>query len=190
MNRVFSVIIFISLVLLLIFSPENFINSLINGAEKGVNLSLSLICIYAVWMSVLELMYQTKIDEKLKKILRPLIKKLFKIKNNPQAENEIAINISSNLLGMGNAATPSGIKAMQLLDDKSGKINRPMSILMILNACAIQIIPTTIIGLKVYAGSNNASNILLPSIIATFTTSFLAVLIALIIEKIKRNKKN
>jgi len=189
MNRVFSVIIFISLVLLLIFSPENFINSLINGAEKGVNLSFSLICIYAVWMSILELIKQTKLNEKLKKLLHPLIKKLFKIKDNTEAENEIAINISSNLLGMGNAATPSGIKAMQLLDDKSGKMNRPMSILMMLNACALQIIPTTIIGLRVYAGSSNASDILLPSIIATFTTSSLAVFIALIIEKQKRKQK-
>lgn len=188
MNTVFKIILIISVFILLFLEPVKIIDSMVLGAEKGVNLSLTLLAVYAVWMSVLEIIARTKLDEKLRKLLSPLLQKLFG-KQNKETENQIAVNISSNMLGMGNAATPSGILAMQGLDNKTGKINKPMILLMLLNASAIQIVPTTIIGLRASAGSTNASSIFLPTFIATFVSCIVGIFLALIIENLKQRKK-
>jgi spore maturation protein A len=188
MNGVFKIVIFFATLLLLFLEPVKIIDSMIMGAEKGVQLMLSLLAVYAVWMSVLELITRLKLDQKLRILLKPLLQKLFG-KQTPETENQIAINISSNMLGMGNAATPSGIKAMQGLDKKDGKINKAMILFMVFNASAIQIVPTTIIGLRASAGSSDASSIFLPTLIATLATTVVGVLLVLFIEKIKQRKK-
>lgn len=187
MNIIFTFIFIISTILMLFTNPTNILNVILNGAEKAVNLSFSLIGIYAFWLGILEVCEVTGINKKIAKILSPIINKLF---NNPNEETkkQIAINLSSNMLGMGNAATPSGIKAMQGLDDKSGKINKAMTILMLLNTSSIQLIPTTIIGLRIANSSTNASSIILPTIFASFISVFVAIGLVILIEKIKLRK--
>lgn len=189
MNAIFKLILIIATIILLFLEPVKIVDSMVLGAEKGVNLILTLLAVYAVWMSILEIIARTKLDEKLRKLLSPLLKKIFG-KQNEETEKQIAINISSNMLGMGNAATPSGILAMQELDNKTGKINKSMILFMLLNASAIQIVPTTIIGLRASVGSSNASSIFLPTFIATFVSSIVGVLLVLFIEKLKQRKKN
>ncbi|PKK95777.1 MAG: hypothetical protein CVV59_01975 [Tenericutes bacterium HGW-Tenericutes-4] len=187
MSLVFKLMLLATTVILLFLEPVKIVDSMVMGAEKGVNLILTLLAVYAVWMSVLEIITRTKLDEKLKNLLKPILLKLFG-KQNAETENQIAINISSNMLGMGNAATPSGIRAMEGLDSKTGKINKPMILLMLLNASAIQIVPTTVIGLRVSAGSINASSIFLPTFIATFVSCLIGIFLALLIEKLKQRK--
>ena len=94
------------------------------------------------------------------------------------------------MLGLGNAATPMGIKAMQKLDDGSGMANRAMIMLIIFASTSMQILPTTVIGLRITAGSTSASNIILPTIISAILTTFIGIGIALVIEKIKGKRKN
>lgn len=188
MNKIFAIVLIVASLLLLFFNPSNIMDAMILGSEKSIDLALSLISVYAVWLSLLELVGRTKLDEKLKRLLRPILQKLFG-KMPAEAENQISINISSNMLGLGNAATPSGIKAMQELDPKTGRVTKQMILLMILNTCAIQIIPSTVIGLRVSAGSLDASSILLPTIITSFASTILAVSLVLLIEKIKQRRK-
>ena len=108
---------------------------------------------------------------------------------NKETKKQIAINISSNILGMGNAATPSGIKAMQGLDDKTGKINKSMTLFMLLNTSSIQIIPTTIIGLRISNASQNATSIIIPTILASILSTVCGILLLFLIEKIKKQKR-
>jgi len=188
MNKIFSFIFILSLSIMLFTNPENIMNVIFSATEKAVTLSFSLISIYAFWLGILEICDKTGINSKLAKLLSPIIKKGF---NNPSldTQKEIATNISSNFLGMGNAATPSGIKAMQGLDDNSGKINKAQMLLMLLNTSSIQLIPTTIIGLRISNLSSNATSILLPTILSSIIATTCGILLLLLIEKLKRKKK-
>ena len=96
--------------------------------------------------------------------------------------------MSSNILGLGNASTPSGVKAMSLLDDKSGKITFSGIMLIVINSVSIQLLPTTIIGLRENAGSVSSTNIILPTIISSFLTCILAVLLVFLFSKIFARK--
>ena len=169
-------------------SPDNIMNVIFSATEKAVMLSFSLISIYAFWLGILELCNKIGINKKLAKLLSPIIKKGF---NNPglDTQKEIATNISSNFLGMGNAATPSGIEAMKGLDDSSGRINKAQTLLMLLNTSSIQLIPTTIIGLRISSLSTNATSIILPTILSSLIATACGILLMLLIEKFKRKKK-
>lgn len=134
-------------------------------------------------------MEDSGINKKLSKFLSPVTKKIFG--NVDDTTNELlCMNISCNILGMGGAATPLGMKAMQRLDDGSGIANRAMIMLIIFASTSMQILPTTVIGLRITAGSESASNIILPTIIAAILTTVIGIGLALIIEKLKSKKKN
>ena len=171
--------------LMLFNSPSSCLDTLISAGEKTVNLCISLISIYAIWLGVLEIVEKSGLNKLLCKLLSPIIKFLFG--NQPKEVNEqIAINLSANMLGMGNASTPSGIKAMQMLDDNSGKPTRPMIMLMVINSMSLQIIPTTLIGMRIANGSKNPTDIILPIIITSFISTFIAVMLVKIIYKNKK----
>jgi len=187
MNKIFNIIFIGSLIILLIINPENIMNIIFSGCEKAVVLCYSLISIYAFWLGIIEICNACGLNTKLAKILSKPINFLF---DNPSLEtkNEIALNFSSNFLGMGNAATPSGIKAMQGLDDGSGKINKAQTLLFLLNTSSIQLLPTTVIGLRISAGSVSSTDIILPTLLSSFIAAGFAILVMLIIEKFKRKR--
>ncbi len=189
MNKIWTFIFFISVIVILFTNPQNCMNIIFSGCEKAVMLSYSLISIYAFWLGIMEICETSGINTKLANLLSKPIDFLFD-KPNPDTKKQIAINLSSNILGMGNVSTPSGIKAMQGLDDKSGRINKAMTLFMLLNTSSIQIIPTTIIGLRISALSQNATSIVLPTIFASFLSTICGVLLLFLIEKIKKNLKN
>ena len=171
--------------ILLITNPSAILSEMIGASADALKLCIELCAVYVVWLGILELVNASGLSKKLAKLLRPLIKKIFKV-DNEETQKIIALNLSANMLGLGNAATPMGIKAMQALDDKSGKANFPMIMLVVLNATSIQLLPTTVIGLRETAGSLSASDIILPTLIATFTTTLLGIVLVHSIDKIKR----
>ena len=191
MNKIFNIIFIISIIVLLFINPDNIMNIIFSGTEKAVTLCYSLISIYAFWLGILEICEECGLNKKLAKILSKPINFLF---DNPDenTKKEIALNFSSNVFGMGNAATPSGINAMKGLDDGSGKINKAQTLLMLLNTSSVQLIPTTIIGLRISNASTNATSILLPTIFASIISTSVGILLLFLIEKIKRqiNKRS
>lgn len=188
MNKIFSFIFIISLFVMLIICPDKIMNVIFSATEKAITLSFSLISIYAFWLGILEICEKTGISGKLAKLLSEPIDFLFN-KPDKETKKQIAINISSNILGMGNAATPSGIKAMQGLDSGTEKINKSQMLFMLLNTSSLQIIPTTIIGVRIANASTNATSIVLPTILASFISTICGVLLLFLIEKIKKGKK-
>ena len=185
MNAAFLIISVISLVMMTIHSPESAFSSMINGVSGAISLSIKLVAIYAVWLSVLEMMNKTGIDKKLSKILKPLIKKIFK-KESEEAYDWICINVSANMLGMGGVATPAGIKAMERMQDGSEKATHNMVMLFVINATSIQLIPATVIAMRASANSQNAADIILPTLIS----SGIATLLGIIICKVMSLKKD
>lgn len=187
MNIFWYVMMFLSILVLLITNPSAVLSEMIDASADALSLCIELCAVYAVWLGLLEMVEASGLGEKLAKLLRPLIKKIFKV-DNAETQKIIALNVSANMLGLGNAATPMGIKAMQALDDKSGKANFAMIMLVVINATSIQLLPTTVIGLRASAGSESPSDIILPTLIVTFCTTLLGIILVHAIDKFKRKK--
>ena len=188
MDKLWFWLIITSICILLYLNPEIILPSMLEASESTLKLCLNLCAIYSVWMGILQVMEDSGINKKLSKILSPVTKKVFG--NVDEVTNELlCMNISCNILGMGGAATPLGIKAMQRLDDGSGKANRAMIMLIIFASTSMQILPTTVIGLRITAGSVSASNIILPTLISAILTTVIGIGLGLIIEKLKKGRK-
>lgn len=190
MNIVWTSFVIIGLGILLFKNVDVAFATMLSGSEKAIALTLKLWAIYAVWLGVLKIVEDTGLNHKISKLLDPIINKLFG-KTDAETKNQIAINITSNLLGMGNACTPSGIKALKGLDKGSNIATSAMIMLMILNTSSLQLLPTTVIGLRVTHGSLNPNDIIIPTLIATFASTFSGILLCKHCEKIKLklNKK-
>ena len=174
----------LSISVMLFIDPSLCLDTMIGAGEKAVNLCISLIAIYSIWLAILEVVDKSGLSNIIAKMLKPLIKFLFG--NQDEETNKLlAINLSANILGMGNASTPSGIDAMQRLDNKNGIASKEMIMLMLINSMSLQVIPTTLIGMRVAFGSTNATNIILPIIITSFVCTFLGVMLVKIVYKKK-----
>lgn len=174
MNTVFVFIMVISMLLLVFSSPDAVLQSMIAGSKNGLMLCFTLFSIYAVWLSVLNLIESTGLDKKIAKLFKPIIKKLFKHTSN-EANEQIAINMTANFLGMGGAGTTSGIKAISLMDNNCTKATDDMIMLFVINCTSIQLIPSTIIALRSAHNCSSPSDILLPSILNTIITTVVGV---------------
>lgn len=123
---------------------------------------------------------ETSLIEKLTKFLKPLINFIFpEIKNNKKISKEISMNMVANILGLGNASTPLGLKAMDSMqkenEDKS-KLSDSMAMFILVNTASLQIIPTTVISIRSSLGSENPTKIIFAVLIATVVAFITAIL--------------
>lgn len=118
--------------------------------------------------------------------LRPLIKRLMPAITDEQARGAVVMNLSANLLGLGNAATPTGLEAMRLMDaqrERRPAVWHDMNMLLILNATSIQLIPTTVLTLRVAAGSADPNRVLWPNLLCTVASTTVGVLLGLMCRR-------
>ena len=189
MNKIWALLMLASIVLLIFNNPSALVTEMTESAMGVINLCVELVAVYAIWLGILEIVDKTGLSEKLAKLLSPLIRFLFKT-DDPEIIKMIAMNMSSNILGVGNAATPCGIRAMKLMDDKSGKATPAMIMLLVVNPTSIQLLPTTTIGLRTAAGSASPTDIMIPTLVATFITAIFGISLTLLIQRVfKRRKK-
>lgn len=181
MNVIFTLIFIVAVVIISVTSPDEVTASMLAGATNAVSLSLKMLAIYAVWTSVLKLMEKTGIDKKLTKLFRPLTRRLFR-NESEKAVDLITLNVASNVLGLGNAATPAGIDAIYLMD-KSGVATKNMVMLTVIAATSLQLLPLTVLSLMTEYGSTAPSAIILPSIISTFSSTVIGVLLVAVFIK-------
>ena len=189
MNAVFFLMLAGGLIFLTVTAPQDAFSVMLTGASNAVELALSLFAVYAVWLSVLEIMDKAGISKAVNRLFSPLWKKFFKGENDKALEY-ISLNFSANLLGMGSAATPMGIKAMEQMSKGGEKASDNMILFLVFNATSIQLIPATVIGMRAEAGSGNAADIILPSLIAALISTVTGLVLAKICAKISgRGKK-
>lgn len=188
MNTMFFVMTVASLILVAVVSPDSAFSIMISGANNAISLALKLCAIYAIWLSVLDIMQKVGMSRALDRLFSPITKRLFKGEDEKTREF-ITLNFSANLLGMGSAATPLGIKAMEGMQDGSNKATDNMILFMVVNATSIQLLPATIIGLRSSYGSASASDIILPSLIATAVSTVCGVLLAKAFSLTSKNRK-
>lgn len=187
MNWVWTSIMLVGLGMLILGNVDIAVASILEGGSKAITLSLKLWGIYAVWLGILRIVEETGLDKKLSKLFRPLISKLVG-KTDEYTSNQIVINFTGNLLGMGNASTPSGINAIAGLDKGSKYATSAMIMILILNATSLQLIPTTVVGLRVTAGSTSATDIIIPTFIATFVNTLVGIILVKVCSKIFKDK--
>lgn len=191
MNTFWLMMMLASILVLLVTNPAAVLSEMISASTDALQLCIELCAVYCVWLGIMELVDASGLGEKLARLLRPLIRKIFRVEDK-ETQKLIALNVSANMLGLGNAATPMGIRSMQALDDGSGKANFAMIMLIVLNATSVQLLPTTVIGLRTSAGSANASDIILPTILATLITTLLGIFLVhltdFFIRKLKKKK--
>lgn len=138
----------------------------VSGAGDAVTLSVSLLGIMCLWTGISKIGEDGGLIRIIARGLRPILKFIFpKLDPNSKGFGAIVMNIVANLLGMGNAATPLGINAINQLDKESGHGDTAtdnMCMFVVLNTASLQLIPTTLISLRQNYGSVNAGSIILP----------------------------
>lgn len=169
-------------------NPSNILSTMLAASSDSFKLALELCAVYAVWLGILELVDASGLSKKIARALRPFIRKLFKI-NDPETEKLIALNMSANMLGLGNASTPLGIAAIKRLDSGDSIANHAIIMLIVLNATSIQLLPSTVIGLRAAAGSLSPGDIILPTLLATICTFILGASLVLLLGKIREKLK-
>lgn len=162
-------------------------NSIFESTKSAVELTISLLGTICLWNGIMQIASNTNIVKHLSKLLNPIMKKLFPdIRKEEKVHKEITMNIIANIMGLGNAATPLGLKAMKSLqkmnNDKS-RLSNSMAIFIILNTASIQLIPTTVIALRSSLGSNNPTAMIVPVWIATICAAVASVVSAKFLMK-------
>ena len=128
----------------------------VEGAQAAVELCVSIAGMLCLWTGVMEIMRRSGLAEGLSRLLRPVLSALFpQVSKDRGVMDSISANVSANLLGLGNAATPLGIEAVRRMERKSpGTASDAMCMLVVCNTASIQLIPTTVASVRAAAGSS------------------------------------
>lgn len=155
--------------------------AIFDGAKEAVTLCIGLISVLVFWLGMMRIAEESGLLERLSKLFRPLVKIIFpEVPTNHPAMGYILSNMISNMFGLGNAATPLGIKAMEELKKLNGGKNsasRSMVTFLAINTASITIIPTTVIAIRMNYNSASPTEIVVPTIIATIISAIGAILI-------------
>ncbi|MEG6521068.1 nucleoside recognition domain-containing protein [Desulfotomaculum sp. 1211_IL3151] len=164
----------------------------LDGAQVAVKTSISLIAIITFWLGIMKLAEAAGLVQGLAKLVRPVTGFLFpSVPKDHPAMGAIVMNLSANILGLGNAATPMGLIAMQelqKLNKKSDTASEAMCTFLAINTGCITIIPTTIIGIRVLYGSQDPTEIVGTTIFATLCGMTVAILADRMLRSIYRNR--
>lgn len=188
MNYIFYGLIVLSIVIGAINGKlPDVVNSILTGAQKSVDISISLIGIMAFWLGIMKIAEKSGLVELIAKLIKPITKRLFnEIPPEDPAIGNIAMNFSANALGLTNAATPIGIKAMQDLQvhNKNKKTaSNAMCMLLAMNTASFQLVPASVIAILVGVGYQNATEIIAPTLIVTSFTFITAIVLAKVFQK-------
>lgn len=176
-----------SIVMLLITSPAQTVMLMMGASEKSIEMCIEFLGIYAVWLGILQILDDTELSRKLSQALSKPITWVFG-HTDEETKKNICLNVSSNILGLGSAATPFGIKAMQGMDDRTGTATKAMIMLVVINSTGVQLLPTTVIGMRAIAGSVSPSVILWPTLVATFVPTALGIFLVKVCYRDRRKK--
>ncbi|MEA5014748.1 MAG: hypothetical protein VB099_09335 [Candidatus Limiplasma sp.] len=148
------------------------------GAADAVALSIKLLAGYLFFCGMIEIVKALGVPQKISRALSPLLRLLFPAVKEQSTKEAIVLNFSANLLGLGNAATPMGIAAMERMEEErreNGAVLHGMYMFLVVNATSLQLLPTTVIALRAAAGSDAPEAILLPTLACTALSTLVGV---------------
>lgn len=166
--------------------------SIVESAKTAVTISLSLIGIMAFWLGVMKLAEESGIVAAISIAVKPITRWLFpKIPYDDPAIGNMAMNFTANMLGVTNAATPIGIKAMkdlQNLNPKKDTASNAMCTFLAVNTAGFQLIPASIIAVLAATGSDNPTEIIGPTLFATSCAMITAIIAVKVLERFTSNR--
>ena len=191
LNKIWPIFIIISFIYAFFSGNINKVNNgIFESTKSAVELSLTFLGTMCLWNGIMQIAYKSNLINKIVKILNPVIKRLFPdINKNEKIKKEISMNIVANIFGLGNAATPLGIKAMESMQEvnkNKDKLSNSMMMFIVLNTASLQLIPTTVIAIRTSLNSNNPTSIVVPVWGATVCSIIIGIFITKIL--IKKNK--
>ena len=191
LNYIWSFIVVISIICsVLLGNTENLSNALINSGASSIELILTMAGIMCLWSGIMNIAIDSGFTSLMAKIFSPILRRLFpKLDRNGEAFQSITMNVSANLLGLGNTATPFGLKAMEqlhTLNNKSDEASNEMVIFVVINTASLQLLPTTLASLRQAYGSSAAFEIIVPVWISSACALFVALIIACTLNLRKR----
>ena len=185
LNIIWPIFIIISYIFAIITGNADKVNNAVfSYTETAVKLTITLFGTMCLWNGLMEIASNTKLINTINKILNPIINFLFpESRNDKKIHEEISMNITANMLGLGNAATPLGLKAMKSMQEKNKNKDRltdDMATFIILNTASIQIIPTTVISIRLSLGSLQPTKI----IFAVWFSTICAAIVGIVVTKL------
>lgn len=191
-NIIWAGLILIAIIYSLLTGEIDTINSgILTHATSGVNLILEMMPLIVLWTGIMKIAEKSGLLQVFAKALNPILRRLFpSLPKNHLALGYIASNIGANMLGLGSAATPFGLKAMDELqkdNPKKDTATEAMITFLVLNTGGVTLIPTTVIALRLMHGSANPTEIIITSILATAVSSISGLILDYFIRR--RNKR-
>ncbi|MCX5828923.1 MAG: spore maturation protein [Deltaproteobacteria bacterium] len=164
--------------------------AMFDGAKAAVEISLFLLGIVSLWLGITKIIEDSGLIYRISRAFRPLITRLFKtVPPDHPAITSITLNMLANFFGLGNAATPLGIKAMQdlqTLNEDKDSLTFEMMLFIVLNTASVQLIPFTVVGILSDFGSANPSAIVFPTIISTVISAIIALGVLLLFRRLMK----
>jgi len=161
--------------------------AVVSSTTGAVELVMGLVGMMCLWCGIMKIAEKSGLTDKLAKLLRPILKIIFKeAGRNRKAMSSITMNLTANMMGLSNAATPFGINAMeemQKMNKEKSTASNDMALFLVLNAACIQVLPTTVISIRAAYNSQNPAIIIMPAIIATGTAAALGIVYCKILQK-------
>lgn len=191
-NKIWCFFIIISVIFSLLNGNIEAVNqSVFSSINDTTQMVINLFGSMCFWCGIIKIISETSLQEKLKKIISPLNKKIFKnLNENSKAYEPITVNIVTNMLGIGNAATPAGLKAVEELEKENPEKNRltdEMILFIAINTASLQIIPTNVIAIRNSLNSENPSGIIIAVWFSSIMTFLSVILLTKIYLKLRRN---
>ena len=160
----------------------------LEGAAAGVELCLSMAGVLCLWMGVMEVMARSGLAEGLSRLLRPVLRRLYPdFAGDKRVMDTVSANVSANLLGLGNAATPLGLEAARLMAERTpGIASDSLCMLVVCNTASIQLVPTTVASIRAAAGCATPFDILPAVWLASIVALMVGISAAKLFAKIWR----
>lgn len=171
-NKIWSFFIIVGIIFCILTNKIDVVNNeILSSGEQALDMLIKLFPVIALWLGIMKIATASGLLNKLSKLLSPILKILFpEIPKNHESLNYISSNIITNMFGLGNVATPFGLKAMKSLQElnrNKDTATRSMITFLVINTSGVTIIPTTIISMRMMHKSINPTCIVIPCIIAT-----------------------
>lgn len=172
---------------------ETLVKSLFDSTHTAIELCINIAGILCMWSGFMKIAEKSGFIKLLSKIIKPFTKLLFpEVNSNSEISGHIGMNIAANMLGLGNVATPSGIKAMEKLQEinkDKKRVSNSMLMFLVLNTASIQLIPTTVIALRANYNSENPTSIVVPTIISSVSSVIVGIILVKFITRLKKTLK-
>lgn len=187
-NKIWGFFIIIGVIVCIFTGKVDILNNeILESTKSSLDMIIKIFPVMALWLGIMKIATESGLLHKLSNALSPLLRKLFpEIPKGHESLSLIASNITANMFGLGNAATPFGLKAMkslQELNSQKDTASRSMITFLVLNTSGVTIIPTTIISLRMMYGSQNPTEIVFACILATLISTTGGLIIDRILAK-------